>query len=303
MNSSAPHIDTPSEAASISGADLSGEIYASPVLNANSNSSESITPPPPSSSFLPPPLPAYLTTSQTTDNLLIAANSSATNNNEFTDHHPHHHHHSTNGLLLIDQKQNSIDERSGSFIDSKFIKEAKSKGSTLTASTTLQDMNQLASQTVVNTRQSGITAAELHKINNALLASTSEKETANCLIKRLFGCLGNVNAIKDPLIHKKVFEFIHNKWDRLSKIKESLKLSDLSQLVPSITYFAPWLFEAIYQLSSHYQSGKLIAYKTICRIGIKSSNNESEYDSVSDEFMDLFYLTIHQGLHSDDKVN
>ena len=78
--------------------------------------------------------------------------------------------------------------------------------------------------------------------------------------------------------------------------------------MPSITYFAPWLFEAVYQLSNHYQSGKLIAYKTICRIGIKSTcnlnniNYDPEYDSVSDEFMDLFYLTIHQGLHSDDKV-
>ena len=48
-----------------------------------------------------------------------------------------------------------------------------------------------------------ISAVEIQKLNNALLANSSEKETANCLIKRLFGCLGNVNAIKDPLIHKK----------------------------------------------------------------------------------------------------
>jgi hypothetical protein len=183
-------------------------------------------------------------------------------------------------------------------------KESKSKGSTLTASTTLQDMNHLGSQQI-----GVINPSDIHKINNALLTNTFEsmfKETANSLIKRLFGCLGNVNAIKDPLIHRKVFEFIYNKWDRLGKIKENLKLTDLSQVVPSITYFAPWLFEAIYQLSNHYQSGKLIAYKTICRIGIKSSCNYvslvNEYDLVSDEFMDLFYLTIHQGLHSEDKV-
>ena len=178
----------------------------------------------------------------------------------------------------------------------------------MTASTTLQDINQIQSN-----RNTGITPNEMQKVNNVLLTNTFEsmfKETANCLIKRLFGCLGNVNAIKDPLIHKKVFEFIYNKWDRLNKIKDNFKLTDLSQVVPSITYFSPWLFEAIYQLSNHYQSGKLIAYKTICRIGIKSSCYNSgigsgslvnEYDLVSDEFMDLFYLTIHQGLHSEDK--
>jgi hypothetical protein len=132
-------------------------------------------------------------------------------------------------------------------------------------------------------------------------------DTARLLIKRLFGCLGNVNAIKDPHIHKRVFEFIYNKWDKLNKIKDTLKLTDLSQVLPSVTYFAPWLFESIYQLSSNYQSGKLIAYKTLCRIVIRSASNGgmwhtvNQFDSISDEFMNLFYMTIHQGLNSDDK--
>lgn len=133
------------------------------------------------------------------------------------------------------------------------------------------------------------------------------KETANCLIKRLFGCLGNVNAIKDPVIHKRVFEFIYNKWDKLNKVKDTLKLTDLSQVIPSITYFAPWLFEAIYQLSDNYQSGKLIAYKTLCKIVIRSASNggmwhqANEFDLITDEFMNLFYMTVHQGLNSEDR--
>lgn len=133
------------------------------------------------------------------------------------------------------------------------------------------------------------------------------KETANCLIKRLFGCLGNVNAIKDPVIHKRVFEFIFNKWDKLNKVKDTLKLTDLSQVIPSITYFAPWLFEAIYQLSDNYQSGKLIAYKTLCKIVIRSASNggmwhqANEFDLITDEFMNLFYMTVHQGLNSEDR--
>ncbi len=133
------------------------------------------------------------------------------------------------------------------------------------------------------------------------------KDTAKLLIKRLFGSLGNINAIKDPQIHKRVVEFIYNKWDKLNKIKDTLKLTDLSEVLPSITYFAPWLFESIYQLPNNYQSGKLIAYKTLCKIVIRSASNGgmwhsvNQFDSISDEFMNLFYMTIHQGLNSEDK--
>ena len=52
--------------------------------------------------------------------------------------------------------------------------------------------------------------------NNLEVQSTSINILT--LIKRLFGCLGNVNTIKDPLIHKKIFEFIYNKWERLGKV-------------------------------------------------------------------------------------
>ena len=147
--------------------------------------------------------------------------------------------------------------------------------------------------------------------NNAVTTTSTEstfKETAYVLIKRLFGCLGNLNAIKDPVMHKKIFEFIYTKWERLGKIKDDLKLSDISQVILPLSFFAPWLFEAIYQLSSNYQHGKLIAYKTLCRMVIRSAASSTvnglyanSFDAVNNEFMDLFYMTLHQGLRSEDR--
>ena len=57
--------------------------------------------------------------------------------------------------------------------------------------------------------------------NNTNSMEAAFKETSYYLIKRLFGCLGSLNAIKDPAIHKKIFEFIYNKWERLGKVSHS----------------------------------------------------------------------------------
>lgn len=147
--------------------------------------------------------------------------------------------------------------------------------------------------------------------------NTTFREISLMLLKRLFGCLGNVNSIKDPYIHKRVLEFIFTKWERLAKVKDELRLKDLTQIVMPAAYFSPWLFEAIYQLPNTYQSGKLIAHKTLCHTVIRSAqacNNNffllpanlncgvNEFDAIDDEFIDLFYLTVHQGLISNDKV-
>jgi hypothetical protein len=95
----------------MSGGELSGEIYTSPVSSnqqTNYQSSESsITPPPPSSAFLPvlPPLPI-----QTANETHLSANNSllvTTDDQQLI---------ANNGLLSIDNKN---DERSGSFIESK----------------------------------------------------------------------------------------------------------------------------------------------------------------------------------------
>ena len=135
------------------------------------------------------------------------------------------------------------------------------------------------------------------------------RDTVLTLLKRLLGCLGNVNAIKDPLVHKRIFDYIHGKWDRLSKINDELRLVDLARLVVRPAHFAPWLFEAIYELPFAFQQGKLIAYKTLCRMAIRGSSSsssfshlnqhhQSAYDSLSDSFMDMFLVCLHQALVS-----
>ncbi len=162
------------------------------------------------------------------------------------------------------------------------------------------------------------------KTNSNNLASSSSyffKETSYVLIKRLFGCLDNINKIKDPYVHKRIIEFIYNKWERLNRFKDDYKITDLSQTILPLSYFSPWMFECIYQLSSTYSSGKLIAYKTLCCMCIRSAilmqqqqliqinkdeNGTSgflfdEFEFLSDEFMDLFYITLHNGLKSNDK--
>ena len=99
----------------MSGGELSGEIYASPVsVNQQTNyqsSESSITPPPPppsSSAFLPafPPLPSH-----TPNEIHLSANNSllvTTDDQQMI---------ANSGLLLSIDNRN--DERSGSFIESK----------------------------------------------------------------------------------------------------------------------------------------------------------------------------------------
>lgn len=84
--------------------------------------------------------------------------------------------------------------------------ESMSRTSTLTANTTIEANTHAPLSTTASTR--------LQVIGN----EPTFKETCYMLIKRLFGCLGNVNAIKDPNIHKRVFEFIYTKWERLAKV-------------------------------------------------------------------------------------
>lgn len=191
------------------------------------------------------------------------------------------------------------DERTASFIDTKYLDQA-SRASTLT---------NIKAQV---TETSKTTTGQVTAATTSMLAF---KQTAYALIKRLFGCLDNINAIKDPNVHRKVVEFIYTKWERLTRLKDDLKLADLSQTILPLSYFSAWLFQCIYQLPPGYLSGKLIAYKTLCRMAIKSAlsvTGESSstgtltlisdtFDHVNEDFMDLFYLTLHHGLRSDDK--
>ena len=241
-------------------------------------------------------------------------------------------HTGSNGLLALDQRSN--DERSASFIDSKCKQRvfgriacnSQAKPNELVACSldlVKEHSNSVRSSSINNTpnnipNSNSVSTFSLQHNSAPTVGGRAQqtesssvmtnfesafKETAFVLIKRLFGCVGNVNGIKDPLIHKRVFEFIYNKWELLGKVKDNLKLPELAHIMPPLSDFSPWLFEAIYQLPVNFQIGKEIAFKTLCRIGIRSANAQhDDFDSVNEEFMDLFYLTIHQGLRSDDKV-
>lgn len=62
--------------------------------------------------------------------------------------------------------------------------------------------------------------------------------------------------------------------------------------------------KAIYLLPNDYQDGKLVAYKTICKI-VTSLYKSHDIDNPilkNSVFIDVFYMTIHKGLRSCDKV-
>lgn len=121
--------------------------------------------------------------------------------------------------------------------------------------------------------------------------SHNAKDILFTLIRRLFGCLGNLNQIQDPTIHKRVFDFIHENWLIFSKC---LKVTTNDCYLID---FSPWLFEAIYQLNDEFKEGKLVAYKTLCKMALC----ENDILFINDDFMDLFYITIHNGLQSNDE--
>ena len=48
------------------------------------------------------------------------------------------------------------------------------------------------------------------------------------LWRRMLGILGNVNRIKDPAIHAKVFECLASIWDMLAKVLYRVFIEDCS---------------------------------------------------------------------------
>lgn len=82
----------------------------------------------------------------------------------------------------------------------------------------LSDANSSVNLPTANNSQmlnSSITYSQLN-------SSSVFKESALILLKRLIGCMGNLNSIKDPSIHRKVFEFLFTKWEKLGKVNRTL---------------------------------------------------------------------------------
>ncbi|CAF0829024.1 unnamed protein product [Brachionus calyciflorus] len=223
---------------------------------------------------------------------------------------------------------NKNDERSASFImetpKMPIVQKTeqnsnKSNQSLLAISSTSSRANRQSLSIVTN--NSDLAQAQVGQQDNTELDMNKKfKSTSLMLLRRLFGCMGNVNLIKDPLIHKKIFEFILYKWSKLAKVKDEMLIlmtssTNICEIIMPQSYFASWLFESIHKylhelsasippsLSANYQSATLIAYKILSNIVIKSAqcSLDDPFYSISSNFIDLYYISLHYGLISNDK--
>ncbi|CAF1045593.1 unnamed protein product [Rotaria sp. Silwood1] len=124
-------------------------------------------------------------------------------------------------------------------------------------------------------------------------------ETAYTAWFRMLGSLGNINQIRSAEQHNRIMKTLFDIWKMLCRIhilsKDTLH-GDLYFDGPPLLIFAPWLFEAIQTLPSTYREGKLSAYKLLCSMGVFNHDVSPPAD-----FLDMFLLTIYQGLSSGDE--
>uniref|UniRef100_A0A3B3QGN5 Ral GTPase activating protein catalytic subunit alpha 2 n=1 Tax=Paramormyrops kingsleyae TaxID=1676925 RepID=A0A3B3QGN5_9TELE len=127
-------------------------------------------------------------------------------------------------------------------------------------------------------------------------------DSAAVLWRRILGILGDVNSIRNPQIHAKVFLYLHELWHKLAKIRDNLGISVDNQsspprppLIPPLRMFASWLFKAT-TLPAEYKAGKLQAYKLICEMMTKHQDVLPNSD-----FLVHFYNVMHQGFNSEDQ--
>uniref|UniRef100_A0A672TTN8 Ral GTPase activating protein catalytic subunit alpha 2 n=1 Tax=Strigops habroptila TaxID=2489341 RepID=A0A672TTN8_STRHB len=127
-------------------------------------------------------------------------------------------------------------------------------------------------------------------------------DSAAVLWRRILGILGDVNNIKSPKIHAKVFGYLYELWYKLAKIRDNLAISVDNQstpsppvLIPPLRIFASWLFKAT-TLPSEYKEGKLQAYRLICAMMTRRQDVLPNSD-----FLVHFYFVMHLGLTSEDQ--
>ncbi|XP_061212903.1 ral GTPase-activating protein subunit alpha-2 isoform X1 [Neopsephotus bourkii] len=127
-------------------------------------------------------------------------------------------------------------------------------------------------------------------------------DSAAVLWRRILGILGDVNNIKSPKIHAKVFGYLYELWYKLAKIRDNLAISVDNQstpsppvLIPPLRIFASWLFKAT-TLPGEYKEGKLHAYRLICAMMTRRQDVLPNSD-----FLVHFYFVMHLGLTSEDQ--
>ncbi|KAG7280735.1 hypothetical protein CRUP_004535 [Coryphaenoides rupestris] len=127
-------------------------------------------------------------------------------------------------------------------------------------------------------------------------------DSAFVLWRRILGILGDVNNIRCPKIHAKVFCYLYEIWHKLAKIRDNLGISVDNQsspprppFIPPLRMLASWLFRAT-TLPAEFKAGKLQAYKLICEMMTKHQDVLPNSD-----FLVHLYHVMHRGFTSDDQ--
>uniref|UniRef100_H2SYW2 Ral GTPase activating protein catalytic subunit alpha 2 n=1 Tax=Takifugu rubripes TaxID=31033 RepID=H2SYW2_TAKRU len=127
-------------------------------------------------------------------------------------------------------------------------------------------------------------------------------DSAFVLWRRILGILGDVNNIRCPKIHAKVFSYLYELWHKLAKIRDNLGISVDNQsspprpvFIPPIRMLASWLFKAT-MLSDEYKAGKLQAYKLICEMMTRHQDVLPNSD-----FLVHLYHIMHNGINNNDQ--
>ncbi|XP_042356345.1 ral GTPase-activating protein subunit alpha-2 isoform X2 [Plectropomus leopardus] len=127
-------------------------------------------------------------------------------------------------------------------------------------------------------------------------------DSAFVLWRRILGILGDVNSIRCPKIHAKVFSYLYELWHKLAKIRDNLGISVDNQssppqpaFIPPLRMLASWLFRAT-MLPAEYKAGKLQAYKLICEMMTRHQDVLPNSD-----FLVHLYHIMHKGITSDDQ--
>uniref|UniRef100_A0A3Q1FZ78 Ral GTPase activating protein catalytic subunit alpha 2 n=1 Tax=Acanthochromis polyacanthus TaxID=80966 RepID=A0A3Q1FZ78_9TELE len=127
-------------------------------------------------------------------------------------------------------------------------------------------------------------------------------DSAFVLWRRILGILGDVNSIRCPKIHAKVFSCLYELWHKLAKIRDNLGISVDNQssppqpaFIPPLRMLASWLFRAT-MLPAEYKAGKLQAYKLICEMMTRHQDVLPNSD-----FLVHLYHIMHKGFTSDDQ--
>ncbi|XP_015209759.2 ral GTPase-activating protein subunit alpha-2 isoform X2 [Lepisosteus oculatus] len=127
-------------------------------------------------------------------------------------------------------------------------------------------------------------------------------DSAAVLWRRVLGILGDVNCIRCPKIHAKVFCYLYELWHKLAKIRDNQGISVDNQsspprpvLIPPLRMFASWLFKAT-ALPPQFKEGQLQAYRLICEMMTKHQDVLPNSD-----FLVHFYHVMHKAFTSEDQ--